>query len=222
VNGDALRPQRPRQPDPPHARAQARTSRTPRGIHPGDRCCLCGQPIWPLPDGKTGNLHADHDPGTTQYRGLANGTKCEQCGRSSSCGFLRNGRVPNESARLYKPTKWHRLQAPFLNGRRSQSGLHPGPRLRLRCCPRPRRDEDVWCTAYVQEPRRMALGRGRAPPGSPSPLPVEGRVRPLMVPALPRQGNRYVPLHPGCVLVEQPVRAPGPEPSRGPGRSPAL
>jgi uncharacterized protein (DUF2237 family) len=103
VNGDALRPQRPRQPDLPHARAQARTSRIPRGIHPGDRCCLCGQPIWPLPDGKTGNRHADHDPGTTQYRGLANGTKCEQCGRSSSCGFLRNGRVPNESARLYNP-----------------------------------------------------------------------------------------------------------------------
>lgn len=34
---------------------------------PGDPCCLCGQPMYP----PTANLHADHEPGTTHYRGLA-------------------------------------------------------------------------------------------------------------------------------------------------------
>lgn len=34
---------------------------------PGDPCCLCGQPMW----GPTSQIHADHLPGTTQYRGLA-------------------------------------------------------------------------------------------------------------------------------------------------------
>ena len=34
---------------------------------PGDPCCLCGHPMW----GPTSALHADHQPGTTDYRGLA-------------------------------------------------------------------------------------------------------------------------------------------------------
>ena len=49
---------------------------------PGDPCCLCGHPMWPLPDGRTSNLHADHLPGTSQYRGLAHGNACETCGKS--------------------------------------------------------------------------------------------------------------------------------------------
>jgi hypothetical protein len=34
---------------------------------PGDACCLCGQPMYP----PTRQLHADHEPGTLAYRGLA-------------------------------------------------------------------------------------------------------------------------------------------------------
>jgi hypothetical protein len=57
---------------------------------PGALCCLCGHPMWPRADGKTSNLHADHCPtcqgqGCDQcngigYRGLAHGTKCQDCG----------------------------------------------------------------------------------------------------------------------------------------------
>lgn len=49
---------------------------------PGDPCCLCDHPMWPKPDGSTSNLHADHIPGTDQYRGLAHGSACETCGRT--------------------------------------------------------------------------------------------------------------------------------------------
>lgn len=58
---------------------------------PGDPCCLCGHAMWPLSDGRTSNLHADHIPGTTQYRGLAHGTPCEECGVrcNQSDGSLR-------------------------------------------------------------------------------------------------------------------------------------
>jgi hypothetical protein len=33
---------------------------------PGDPCCLCHRPMWTAK-----GLHADHIPGTDQYRGLA-------------------------------------------------------------------------------------------------------------------------------------------------------
>lgn len=44
---------------------------------PGDPCCLCGHPMYP----PTSGLHADHDPVTGGYRGLAHGTPCEVCGK---------------------------------------------------------------------------------------------------------------------------------------------
>jgi hypothetical protein len=45
---------------------------------PGDPCCLCGHPMWP----PTSGLHADHLPGTDEYRGLAHGTApCQDCGQ---------------------------------------------------------------------------------------------------------------------------------------------
>jgi hypothetical protein len=37
--------------------------------------------MHPRPNGKTDNLHADHVPGTTRYRGLAHGTPCPTCGK---------------------------------------------------------------------------------------------------------------------------------------------
>lgn len=43
----------------------------------GDPCCICGHPMHP----PTRNLHADHIPGTDEYRGLAHGTPCPTCGR---------------------------------------------------------------------------------------------------------------------------------------------
>lgn len=36
-------------------------------FQPGDPCCLCGHPMYP----PTRYLHADHDPTTGGYRGLA-------------------------------------------------------------------------------------------------------------------------------------------------------
>lgn len=51
---------------PEHRRARAALL---AAFRPGDPCCLCGQPMYP----PTRNLHADHIPGTNQYRGLAHG-----------------------------------------------------------------------------------------------------------------------------------------------------
>ncbi len=48
---------------------------------PGDPCCLCGHPMWPKADGSTSHLHADHEPDTDRYRGLAHGEPCQDCGR---------------------------------------------------------------------------------------------------------------------------------------------
>lgn len=48
---------------PEHAKARAALL---AAFTPGDPCCLCARPMW-TPKG----LHADHLPGTTQYRGLA-------------------------------------------------------------------------------------------------------------------------------------------------------
>lgn len=47
-----------------------------RHHQPGDPCCLCGHPMW----GPTRLIHADHIPGTDEYRGLAHGYPCETCG----------------------------------------------------------------------------------------------------------------------------------------------
>jgi hypothetical protein len=52
-----------------------------KAFTPGDPCCLCGHPMHPLPNGSTRHLHADHVPGTTQYRGLAHGSRCPTCGK---------------------------------------------------------------------------------------------------------------------------------------------
>lgn len=57
---------------------------------PGDPCCLCGHPMWP----PTSNLHADHDPITGGYRGLAHGAPCGTCGkRCNQVDGARRGRA---------------------------------------------------------------------------------------------------------------------------------
>lgn len=57
---------------------------------PGDPCCLCGHPMWP----PTRNLHADHDPATGDYRGLAHGSPCEVCGvRCNQSDGAKRGRA---------------------------------------------------------------------------------------------------------------------------------
>jgi hypothetical protein len=55
----------------------------------GDPCCLCGRPMY----GPTKNLHADHWPGTDQYRGLAH----EVCNRSDGS---RRARARQGASRL--------------------------------------------------------------------------------------------------------------------------
>lgn len=65
---------------------------------PGDPCCLCGHPMWPLPDGRTSNLHADHIPGTDRYRGLAHGSRCQTCGkRCNQSDGARRGRARQDT-----------------------------------------------------------------------------------------------------------------------------
>jgi hypothetical protein len=56
---------------------------------PGDLCCLCQQPMWP----PTRNLHADHDPVTGEYRGLAHA----QCNVQDGA---RRGRARQNTRRL--------------------------------------------------------------------------------------------------------------------------
>ena len=76
---------------PQHRRARAALI---AAWQPGDPCCLCGHPMW----GPTSALHADHQPGTTDYRGLAHGTPCDTCG--VSCNQLdgaRRGRARQEA-----------------------------------------------------------------------------------------------------------------------------
>lgn len=68
-------------------------------FQPGDPCCLCGHPMWPLPDGRTSNLHADHIPGTSQYRGLAHGARCPTCGRRcNQSDGARRGRARQDTS----------------------------------------------------------------------------------------------------------------------------
>lgn len=61
---------------------------------PGDPCCLCGHPMWD----EVRYLHADHEPGTDQYRGLAHGTKpCQDCGiKCNVVDGARRGRARQE------------------------------------------------------------------------------------------------------------------------------
>ena len=76
-----------------HARAQLLQRYTP-----GDPCCLCGHPMWP----PTSNLHADHNPTTGGYRGLAHGTQpCQDCGvRCNVTDGARRGRARQNTTRL--------------------------------------------------------------------------------------------------------------------------
>ncbi|MGZ4573385.1 MAG: endonuclease domain-containing protein [Mycobacteriaceae bacterium] len=61
-----------------------------KAYRPGDPCCLCGQPMYP----PTRDLHADHDPATGGYRGLAHA----QCNVSDGA---RRGR-----SRQDQPQRW--------------------------------------------------------------------------------------------------------------------
>jgi hypothetical protein len=65
---------------------------------PGDPCCLCGHPMWP----PTRNLHADHVPGTDEYRGLAHGSvPCETCGvKCNVVDGSRRGRARQDTTQL--------------------------------------------------------------------------------------------------------------------------
>lgn len=70
-----------------------------RAYQPGDPCCLCGHPMWPRPDGRTDNLHADHEPGTTSYRGLAHGSPCQECGKNcNQVDGAKRGRARQEQS----------------------------------------------------------------------------------------------------------------------------
>jgi hypothetical protein len=89
-------------PKPPHPRYSTRAHRAARAkllaaYQPGDPCCICGHPMYPLPDGRTSNLHADHHPddetGQT-YRGLAHGEPCQDCGaRCNQSDGAQRGRA---------------------------------------------------------------------------------------------------------------------------------
>lgn len=72
---------------PAHRKARAALL---AAYQPGDPCCLCGHPMWP----PTRNLHADHDPLTGGYRGLAHGAPCGACGkRCNQSDGARRGRA---------------------------------------------------------------------------------------------------------------------------------
>ena len=62
-----------------------------KAYQPGDPCCLCGHGMW----SPTRYLHADHDPTTGGYRGLAHGTQpCQDCGlRCNVVDGARRGRA---------------------------------------------------------------------------------------------------------------------------------
>lgn len=78
---------------PTYRTAQHRQARAAllKAYQPGDPCCLCGHPMWP----PTRTLHADHDPYTGGYRGLAHGsTPCDVCGlRCNVVDGARRGRA---------------------------------------------------------------------------------------------------------------------------------
>lgn len=77
---------------PAHRKARAALL---KAYQPGDPCCLCGHPMWP----PTRLLHADHIPGTDQYRGLAHGGRCQTCGkRCNQSDGARRGRARQDTA----------------------------------------------------------------------------------------------------------------------------
>lgn len=68
----------------------------------GDLCCLCGHPMWP----PTSSLHADHIPGTDQYRGLSHGSRCPTCGKCcNQVDGARRGRAKQDAPRS-APRRW--------------------------------------------------------------------------------------------------------------------
>lgn len=71
---------------------QAARAKLLKDHQPGDPCCLCGHPMW----GPTRRIHADHLPGTDEYRGLAHGYPCETCGRTCN---QRDGAVRGNQLR---------------------------------------------------------------------------------------------------------------------------
>lgn len=62
---------------------------------PGDPCCLCGKPMWLDSNGSARKLHADHDPNTGGYRGLAH-AKCN----------TRDGAKRGRARQIVTTLKW--------------------------------------------------------------------------------------------------------------------
>lgn len=84
----------PKYKTPAHRKARAALLKV---YQPGDPCCLCNHPMWP----PTSGLHADHIPGTDEYRGLAHGTPCPTCGRScNQVDGARRGRARQDATRI--------------------------------------------------------------------------------------------------------------------------
>jgi hypothetical protein len=90
---------------PVYRTAAHRTARAEllRNYQPGDPCCLCSHPMWP----PTRNLHADHDPITGDYRGLAHGTPCQVCGKrcNQSDGARRGAQIVNGNREQLRTTE---------------------------------------------------------------------------------------------------------------------
>lgn len=83
-----------------HRQARARLL---AAFTPGDPCCLCHHPMWP----PTRDLHADHIPGTNDYRGLAHGTRCPTCGKCcNQVDGARRGRAKQGSTRAAPLRRW--------------------------------------------------------------------------------------------------------------------
>lgn len=89
---------------PKYRTSQHRTARARliAAFTPGDPCCLCNHPMWP----PTRNIHADHIPGTDQYRGLAHGSPCPTCGVCcNQVDGARRGRAKQGAPRA-TPQRW--------------------------------------------------------------------------------------------------------------------
>ena len=96
-------PQNPRYATKAHKAARTRLL---AAYTPGDPCVICGHPMHPRPDGSTTGLHADHQPGTDQYRGLAHGDPCQDCGKrcNQSDGATRGRAAQTELTE--QDTRW--------------------------------------------------------------------------------------------------------------------
>jgi hypothetical protein len=75
---------------PQHRKARAALL---AAYQPGDPCCLCGRPMY----GPTRNLHADHDPHSGGYRGLAHGGPPYWCNQRDGS---RRARARQDASRL--------------------------------------------------------------------------------------------------------------------------